>query len=67
MNDTQGAQWAPFPYVDAVPPMASKAFNKANLMTLDRQVLAELLLEAVKGDAARQRRVREPAAGVRRK
>lgn len=38
--------------------MASKALNKANLMTLDREVLAELLLETVKGDATRQRRVR---------
>lgn len=47
--------------------MASKALNKANLMTLDRQVLAGLLLQAVNGDAARQRRVPEPAAGVRRK
>jgi hypothetical protein len=38
--------------------MAGKALNKANLMALDRERLAELLLEAVKGDAARQRRVR---------
>lgn len=38
--------------------MAGKALNKANLMALDRSVLADLLLEAVKGDAARQRRVR---------
>lgn len=38
--------------------MAGKALNKANLMALDRAVLADLLLEAVKGDAARQRRVR---------
>ena len=38
--------------------MASKALNKANMMILDRKVLAELVLGAVKGDAARQRRVR---------
>lgn len=38
--------------------MAGKALNKINLMGLDHEVLADLLLEAVKGDAARQRRVR---------
>ena len=38
--------------------MASKALNKANLMALDSEILAELLLDAVKGDAARQRRMR---------
>jgi CBS domain-containing protein len=38
--------------------MAGKALNKANLMALSPDTLAELLLEAVKGDAARQRRVR---------
>ena len=38
--------------------MAGKALNKANLLTLGADVLADLLLESVKGDAARQRRVR---------
>lgn len=38
--------------------MAGKALNKANLLTLGADVLADLLLETVKGDAARQRRVR---------
>ncbi|MBU2961878.1 hypothetical protein KO516_13880, partial [Citreicella sp. C3M06] len=38
--------------------MAGKALNKANLAALGPDALAELLLEAVKGDAARQRRVR---------
>ncbi|WP_349295698.1 DUF6880 family protein (plasmid) [Thioclava sp. 'Guangxiensis'] len=38
--------------------MASKPLNKANLTALGAEVLADLLLEAVKGDAARQRRVR---------
>ncbi|MEY8880863.1 DUF6880 family protein [Donghicola sp. XS_ASV15] len=38
--------------------MAGKALNKANLIALGEETLAELLLEAVKGDAARQRRVR---------
>ena len=38
--------------------MAGKALNKANLMALGTETLAELLLETVKGDAARQRRVR---------
>lgn len=38
--------------------MAGKALNKANLIALGPDLLAELLLEAVKGDAARQRRVR---------
>jgi hypothetical protein len=38
--------------------MAGKALNKTNLMTLSADVLADLLLESVKGDAARQRRVR---------
>lgn len=38
--------------------MAGKALNKANLMSLGTEALAELLLETVKGDAARQRRVR---------
>lgn len=38
--------------------MAGKALNKANLMALGTETLAELLLETVKGDASRQRRVR---------
>ncbi|WP_369820195.1 DUF6880 family protein, partial [Thioclava sp. SK-1] len=38
--------------------MAGKSLNKANLTALGAEVLADLLLEAVKGDAARQRRVR---------
>lgn len=38
--------------------MAGKPLNKANLTALGPEVLADLLLEAVKGDAARQRRVR---------
>ncbi len=38
--------------------MAGKALNKANLMALGPETLADLLLETVKGDAARQRRVR---------
>lgn len=38
--------------------MAGKVLNKANLMALGADVLADLLLETVKGDAARQRRVR---------
>lgn len=38
--------------------MAGKALNKKNLEALGAEVLAELLMEAVKGDAARQRRVR---------
>ena len=38
--------------------MARKTLNKKNLVELGGDVLAELLLEAVKGDAARQRRVR---------
>ncbi|MEI4489010.1 DUF6880 family protein [Frigidibacter sp. MR17.14] len=38
--------------------MAGKALNKTNLTALGPEVLADLLLEAVKGDAARQRRVR---------
>ena len=38
--------------------MAGKALNKKNLEALGADVLAELLMEAVKGDAARQRRVR---------
>ncbi|CUH78605.1 DUF6880 family protein [Tropicibacter naphthalenivorans] len=38
--------------------MAGKALNKANLLALGADTLADLLLEAVKGDAARQRRVR---------
>lgn len=38
--------------------MAGKALNKANLAALGADTLADLLLEAVKGDAARQRRVR---------
>ena len=38
--------------------MAGKALNKKNLEALGANVLAELLMEAVKGDAARQRRVR---------
>lgn len=38
--------------------MAAKSLNKKNLLTLGADALADLLLEAVKGDAARQRRVR---------
>lgn len=38
--------------------MAGKALNKKNLLELGPDALADLLLEAVKGDAARQRRVR---------
>jgi hypothetical protein len=38
--------------------MAGKALNKVNLMALGAETLADLLLETVKGDAARQRRVR---------
>lgn len=38
--------------------MAGKALNKTNLTALCAETLAELLLEAIKGDAARQRRVR---------
>lgn len=38
--------------------MAGKSLNKKNLEALGADVLAELLLDAVKGDAARQRRVR---------
>jgi len=38
--------------------MAGKALNKKNLEALGAEVLAELLMDAVKGDAARQRRVR---------
>lgn len=38
--------------------MAGKALNKKNLLELCADTLADLLLEAVKGDAARQRRVR---------
>lgn len=38
--------------------MAGKPLNKKNLEALGADVLAELLLEAVRGDAARQRRVR---------
>ncbi|MEM1432361.1 MAG: DUF6880 family protein [Pseudomonadota bacterium] len=38
--------------------MAGKSLNKTNLEALGADVLAELLMEAVKGDAARQRRVR---------
>ncbi|TRD17792.1 DUF6880 family protein [Palleronia caenipelagi] len=38
--------------------MAAKALNKKNLVGLGAEALADLLLEAVKGDAARQRRVR---------
>ena len=38
--------------------MAGKALNKKNLLDLGADTLADLLLEAVKGDAARQRRVR---------
>ena len=57
--------------------MARKALNKKNLVGLGADALAELLLEAVKGDAARQRRVRmalsadqspqEAAADVRKR
>lgn len=38
--------------------MAGKSLNKKNLEALGAEALAELLMEAVKGDAARQRRVR---------
>lgn len=38
--------------------MTGKSLNKKNLEALGADVLAELLMEAVKGDAARQRRVR---------
>ncbi|MDT0684199.1 hypothetical protein RM543_16055 [Roseicyclus sp. F158] len=38
--------------------MARKALNKPNLVELGADTLADLLLETVKGDAARQRRVR---------
>ncbi|ATG37787.1 hypothetical protein PhaeoP23_03710 (plasmid) [Phaeobacter piscinae] len=38
--------------------MAGKSLNKKNLEALGAETLAELLMEAVKGDAARQRRVR---------
>lgn len=38
--------------------MARKSLNKSNLVALGADALADLLLEAVKGDAARQRRVR---------
>jgi len=38
--------------------MAGKPLNKKNLEALGAEVLAELLMDAVKGDAARQRRVR---------
>lgn len=38
--------------------MAGKSLNKKNLEALGAATLAELLLEAVKGDAARQRQVR---------
>lgn len=38
--------------------MAGKSLNKKNLKALGADVLAELLMEVVRGDAARQRRVR---------
>lgn len=38
--------------------MAGKALNKTNLLALGAETLADLLLEAVKGDAARQRKLR---------
>lgn len=38
--------------------MTGKALNKKNLEALGADVLADLLMDAVKGDAARQRRVR---------
>ena len=38
--------------------MAGKSLNKKNLKALGSDVLAELLMDVVKGDAARQRRVR---------
>ncbi|MEM6891196.1 MAG: DUF6880 family protein [Pseudomonadota bacterium] len=38
--------------------MAGKSLNKKNLKALGADVLAELLMDVVKGDAARQRRVR---------
>lgn len=38
--------------------MAGKALNEKNLEALGAKVLAELLMDAVKGDASRQRRVR---------
>lgn len=39
--------------------MVGKALNKTNLVALGAEALADLLLESVKGDAARQRRVRK--------
>ncbi|SMX50017.1 DUF6880 family protein [Maliponia aquimaris] len=57
--------------------MAGKPLNKKNLVVLGADALADLLLDAVKGDAARQRRVRmalaaeqgprEAAADVRKR
>ena len=38
--------------------MAGKPLNKKNLEALGPEVLAELLMDAIRGDAARQRRVR---------
>lgn len=38
--------------------MAGKPLNKKNLQALGAEVLADLLMEAIKGDAARQRQVR---------
>src|SRR6056297_419756 len=38
--------------------MAGKSLNKKNLEALGPEVLAELLMDAIRGDAARQRRVR---------
>lgn len=57
--------------------MARKSLNRKNLVELGAEALADLLLDAVKGDAARQRRVRmalaadqspqEAAADVRKR
>lgn len=44
--------------------MAGKSLNKKNLQALGAETLAELLLDAVKGDAARQRRVRMALSSV---
>ncbi|MGS4982767.1 MULTISPECIES: DUF6880 family protein [Pseudosulfitobacter] len=46
--------------------MAGKAPKKVNLVALDPEVLAALLLEVVRGDTARQRRVRMVRPGTLR-
>ena len=43
--------------------MAGKSLNKKNLEALGAETLAELLLDAVKGDAARQRQIRMALSG----